>query len=251
MFPTFSKIWMINVSLAVLIVFFGLMTYNVWSKGDNATPEIQTGISPEKPLPVKGIVERTMAPESTYGIVVDKNLFSASRTESVPEKDKTGPPQISEKRIFLYGVVLAGDLKQALISNPDTKPEPGKTKSKDKWVRVGDTLGNFTVADIRQDRIILAEGANQHEILLFDKNKPVRKTTVAQSSAAPTVITTGSPVPAPPAATAAPAMPAATAAAQKPGTEPLAPRIADGKSAPEGEYKIVNTPFGPIKRRIQ
>ncbi len=242
MFPTFSKIWLINVALAALIVFFGMMSFDVWSKGDETIPEIQTGKSIEKPLPGKGIIERAMPPESTFGIVVDKNLFSSSRSESIPEKQKPGPPKISEKMIFLYGVVLAGDRKQALISNPDTGSDAGKNRAKDKWVKVGDTLGNFSVADIRKDKIILTEGANTHEILLYDKNKPARQTIVAEKPRVPTVVTTGSAE-----AATKPEMKPET----KPGTEPPAPRIAEGTSAPAGEYKIVNTPFGPIKRRIQ
>ncbi|MFA5323787.1 MAG: hypothetical protein WC373_14040 [Smithella sp.] len=239
MFPAFSKIWLTNIVLAAFVVFFGTMSFDVWSKGDEAFPEIKTDKSREMSPPAKMIIEREMPPESTYGIVADKNLFSSNRSESLPAKDKSGPLTISEKMIFLYGVVVMGDRKQALISNPE--PETGKSRAKDKWIKVGDTLGNFTVSDIQKDRIILTEGGSTHEILLFDSNKPTRQTTIAQPSADPTVIATG------PAPTAAAAKPADT----KPSTEPPASRIAEGKSAPAGEYRIINTPFGPVKRRIQ
>jgi hypothetical protein len=237
MFRAFSKIWLINILMAAFVVFFGIMSFDVWSKGDETIPEIQTGKSPEKPPPGKRIMERTMTPESTYGIVADKNLFSSNRSESipVPVELKPGPLKISEKMIFLYGVVT-GDRKQALISNPEFGPEAGKSRAKDKWVKVGDTLGNFSVADIRKDRIILTEGASTHEILLYDKNKPARQTIVVEKSAAPAVVSTGS---------------TAAAAAAKPVTEPPKSGIAEGKSAPAGEYKIINTPFGPTKRRIE
>ena len=184
-----------------------------------------------------------MPPESTYGIVAEKNLFSSNRSEVIPEKQKKeGPLKISEKQIFLYGVVVMGDHKKALISNPDPGPVAGKKPaSKDKWVAVGDTIGTFKVADIGKDRIILADGASNHEILLFDKNKPARQVIVAEKPAAPTVVASGPTPAAPAAATAAP--PAA-----KP--EQPASRIAEGKGAP-GEYRIINTPFGPTKRRIQ
>jgi hypothetical protein len=237
MFPAFSKIWLINISLAVFIVFLGIMSFDVWSKGDETIPEIRTGKSPEKPPPGKRIMERAMTPESTYGIVADKNLFSSNRSESIPVELKPGPLKISEKMIFLYGVVVTGDRKQALISNPESGPEAGKSRAKDKWVKVGDTLGNFSVAEIRKDRIILTEGASTHEILLYDKDKPARQTTVVEKSAAPAVVSTGSTAP--------------TAAAAKPGTEPPKSAIAEGKSAPAGEYRIINTPFGPTKRRIE
>jgi hypothetical protein len=235
MFPAFSKIWLINISLAVFVVFFGIMSFDVWSKGDETIPEIRTGKSSEKPPPGKRVMERAMPPESTYGIVADKNLFSPKRSESIPVELKAGPLKISEKMIFLYGVVLAGDSNKALISNPESGPEAGKSRAKDKWVKVGDTMGNFSVAEIRKDRIILTEGASTHEILLYDKNKPARQTTVVEKSAAPAVVATGP----------------AAAAATKPGTEPPKSGIAEGKSAPAGEYRIIKTPFGPTKRRIE
>ena len=56
---------------------------------------------------------------------------------------------------------------------------------------VGDTIGTFSVTDIKKDRIILADGANKHEILLYDKNKPARQVTAAEKAAAPTVVASG------------------------------------------------------------
>jgi hypothetical protein len=113
MFTAFSRIWVINILLAVFVVFFGMMSFDVWSKGDETIPEIQTGKNPEKPLPGKGIIERKMPPDSTYSIVAEKNLFSPNRSEIVPVKqaEKAGPPKISEKMVFLYGVVVMGDRK--------------------------------------------------------------------------------------------------------------------------------------------
>ena len=244
MFAAFSKIWLINISLAVFVVFFGMMSFDVWSRGDETIPEIPSVKSPEKPLPGKRIIERTMPPEPTYGIVAEKNLFSSNRSEVIPEKQKKeGPLKISEKTIFLYGVVVMGDRKKALISNPDPGPVGGKKPaSKEKWVAVGDTIGTFSVSDIRKDRIVLADGAGNHEILLYDKSKPARQVNVAEKPAAPTVVASG------PTAAATAAAGAVTAAAKP---EQPASRVAEGKGAPAGEYRIINTPFGPTKRRIQ
>ena len=248
MFPAISRIWVINILLAAFVVFFGMMSFDVWSKGDETIPELQTGKNPEKPLPGKGIIERKMPPDSTYSIVAEKNLFSSDRSEVVPEKptQKSGPLKISEKMVFLYGVVVMGDQKKALISNPETGSATNKKSvAKEKWVTLGDTLGNFNVADIQKDKIILADGANKHEILLYDKNKPARKINAPEkekpvaSSAASKEAGTGS------------TAPAAAAAAAKPGTEPPPSNVADGKGAPAAEYKIVNTPFGPQKRKIK
>jgi hypothetical protein len=247
MFPVFLKIWLINITLAVLVVFFGMMSFDVWSKGDDTIPEIQTTKSPEKPPIGKRIMDRAMPPESIYGIVADKNLFSSKRAEFIPEKTKTGSPTISGKTIFLHGVILMGDRKKALISNPESGPEAGKSRAKDKWVEVGDTMGDLSVTEIRKDRIILTQGANTQEILLYDKNKPARQITVVEKSTTPTVVTTAPTVvtTAPATATTATAVPVPVAAAKPPS------RIEEGKSASEAGYVIINTPFGPTKRKIE
>ncbi len=237
MFPAFSRIWIINILLAGFVVFFGVMSYEVWSKGDERIPEMQAGKSPQKALPAKAIIERTVPPDATFAIVAEKNLFSSNRSEIIPEKKekKDGPLKVSEKQIFLYGIMVLGNTRKALINNPDPGANAGKKSVKDKWVTVGDMIGTFKVTDIQKDRLILADDAGKHEILLFDKGKPARQMTAVAKPATPTVVTSG---PAPAAKTEAKA-------------EQPAAGAADGKSAPAPEYRIVNTPFGPAKQRIR
>jgi hypothetical protein len=248
MFPASSKIWLINVFLAALVVFVGFMSYDIWTKKDEAIPEIQAVKSSGTPSPVKGIAARAMPPESTYGIVAEKNLFFSNRAESLPKELKPDAPKISEKMIYLYGVVILGDKKQALISNPESGKSAAGKGGKDKWVKVGDAIGNFSVAEIGKEKIVLTEGGNRHEILLYDSKKPARQI-VAQKPAAPTVVATGSTAPAAAAKISGAGSPTATPA-PAPAPTP-APPVAAGKSEPAGEYKIVNTPFGPVKRRIK
>jgi len=88
MFPAFSRIWIINILLAGFVVFFGVLSFEVWSRGDEKIPEMQTGKSPEKALPAKGIAERTVPPDATFAIVAEKNLFSSSRSEIIRKTEK-------------------------------------------------------------------------------------------------------------------------------------------------------------------
>ena len=215
------------------MIFFGIKSLEVWSGGDETIPEIQTGKNSKNPLPGKMITKRTMPPESAYGIVVDKNLFFPDRAEFIPDESEpeTKAPQakVSGKKILLYGVVLMDDYKKALISNP--RPEAGERRA--KWVKTGDRIGDFSVTRIKKDSIILAEGTKKYEIFLYDKDKPKRRTTAAGKSR-PTVVTT---------------KPAAAAAKLK--RRPPMPRISKEKNSSEGEYKIINTPFGKIKRKVK
>jgi len=220
----FSRIWFINIFLAVFVVFFGVKAYGVWSEGEKTG--LQTGID-DKPevRPMKRALKRGMLPESTYEIVVDKNLFSPERAEYIPEEPEPGSTvaslKISGKKVVLYGVVLKGSFKKALISNSDFKGIGKKAL----WVKVGDTVGDLKVADIMKDKVLLSGGAKDYEILLYDKQKPKRQATIAKKTGPVVVGVT----------------PKKSKARQS--------KALKRKGASNIEYEIVNTPFGKIKRR--
>ena len=222
----FSKIWFINLFLAVFAIFFGLKAYGVWSEGEKSSSEVRPIEKPSSRTK-KRIVKKRMPPESDYSVVVERTLFSPERAlpdlqEGEPEAEEIKDLKVSGKRFFLYGVIIMDDYKAALITNPEVKPG----KKKQKWVMVGDSVGGFRVAGIKKDMIILAEGAREHEILLYDKDKPKSRAPV-RKKAKPTVVSTA------------------------PKKSALQPKVSKKKKLPEGKYKIVSTPFGKIKRKIK
>ena len=203
MLPISSRIWLINVVLAATIMFFGILSVDVWTGKPRPVPENAVPTASEAKPPVKKVLNRITPPAPTYDIVAEKNLFSPDRTPGAPEEAGTARPDISEKKIFLYGVVDLGGQKQALVNHPVTAAGvPAAGQSEDTWVRVGDSIGNLKVAQIDKEKIVLVEGTARHEIFLHDENKPVNRQKAApQAQASPTVVVTGSEPksPAPPA----------------------------------------------------
>jgi len=229
----FSKIWLINLILILCAAFVGIKAYGIWS-GDMRPPlQIRPGETrkePPKKKAVKGIPEKKLPPEAAYNVVVGKNLFAPQRTEIKPEETKPKPkvkaPQapkedpLKEKKleaflksIIVYGVVVSDDYKGALVTDVKKTPVPAKGKSTRrtrrpkrpptqgreakgvKWVQIGDELGDFEVAGIRKDRIILKSGSKSYDLLVYDKDKPkIRKAVVARAK--PTIISTSSSRPA-------------------------------------------------------
>ena len=223
----FSKIWLINLFLAVFAISFGLKAYGVWSEGEKGSSKAPPIEKPSS-LSEKRIVKRRMPPESAYSVVVERTLFSPERAlpdlqEEEPEVEEIKDLKVSGKKFFLYGVIIMDDYKAALITNPEVKPG----EKKQKWVMVGDAVGGFRVAGIKKDRIILEEGVKEHEILLYDRDKPKRGAPV-RKKAKPTVVST---------------------APKKSALRP--PTVSKKKKLPEGKYKTVSTPFGKIKRKIK
>jgi hypothetical protein len=206
----FSKIWLINILLAVCVSFFGIKAYGVWSGEKKPVLEMQhaeTRKAQPKRKSKKRISKKMAPPESAYDVVVGKNLFSPERTEAKPEEAKKSPkakPKDSKrdkllmaalKKIVLYGVVIADDYKAALVTDVKTKKVPAKrrlprqkrAKKELIWVKVGDALGDFKVADIMEDRVLLKNGSKSYDVLLYDKNKS-RSRESAVTQAKPTVI---------------------------------------------------------------
>lgn len=241
MIPVTSKIWMMNALLAAGIVVFGFMAADVWTQQKDADLSGHLSVTKAAQPSPKRIDERTLPAESTYNSVAEKNLFSPDRAES-PAGEATEPESpgiVSKQKIFLYGIVTLDGKKQALINYPETGAGVPRGQTKDRWVKAGDSIGDLSVARIDKDRIVLREGASEHEISLHDDNKPVRQQkTVTPGSSTPVVVVTDT-SPEPVATSAAP-----EAAVSQPAS-------AAGKREPDKEYKIIQSPFGPIKRRIK
>ncbi len=100
-----------------------------------------------------------------YAVIAKKNVFSPQREEWVvkavipnpselAKKKKLAekkPPAIKPKKIVLHGIIMAGDMKKALISNPLT----GVSNKKTLYVEEGEELEGYKVISIESDQIRL------------------------------------------------------------------------------------------------
>ncbi len=246
-----SRIWLINIVLTALVVFFGILSVDVWTGKPPAVHDRSDVTDAKAHPPVKKVTSRITPPPANYDIVAEKNLFSPDRMASTTGASDQPQPQISGHKIFLYGVVEMAGQKQALVNHPLTGEVPGtRGQTEDQWVKEGDLIGNLKVAQIGQEKIVLVEDGQRYEIFLHDENKPARRQNPgARPPAAPTVVVTGAEPKAPaPAAVSSAAQPPSRPA---PAPEPDAAKEEKKKQVTEDGYEIVETPFGPFKRRIK
>ena len=187
-----SKIWVVNILLMIFAAFLGLKAYGVWTV-DNSVPKIDKS----KNIPLKGskiagalFDEQPVLPESEYGVVVAKDLFVSERTEPSPvkktpveEKQTLTVAQRKEfdqqlEKMTLFGLIITADSAKALVTDIEFKNVFRRHKTtrqlvikKVKWVKPGDSLGGFKVAEIKNDRIFLTAEKKIYELLLYDKKK--------------------------------------------------------------------------------
>ena len=207
----FSRVWQINLFLTIFIIFFGIKAYGVWAEQEERIPSETRPVRKPLPLSEKNVVIGNMPPESDYEVVVSNNPFMPDRGNSAEGKqqpEKRTKPKIDKKllmrlnaalrRTVLYGVIIAGEYKKALVTSVESGPtgrrKPQRTrapKRRARWVKVGDSLGEFTVDDIRDGSVLLAAAGNQYQVFLYDKEKPKRRVPV-KGKENPTVVSLGS-----------------------------------------------------------
>ncbi len=213
-----SKVWLINVVLVILMAFFGLKAYGVWFQENKGTEIPEMAKKPAQRITKSLVYERKIPPESEYDALMVLNLFSPKRTEIMPDEAKPDEKveklssveqkKIQEKfsKLTLYGLVITNDFAEALVSylaikpvlNSEPKPvfKRGRARAarnknitvkQTKWVKVGDTLGDFKVMAIKPDRVLLKGGDQSYDLLLYDKDH-IKNRGPAKPRIGPTVV---------------------------------------------------------------
>lgn len=202
--------WFVNALLLLFVAFMSFKAYRVWYQNDKGLdiPIVKRtpGSNPDKP---SGLLKSiNIPPESEYDVLVSQNLFSPERTEilsdeTAPEADEKSISDVQQEKfeqslekITLYGMVITENSAEALISDFPILPKPGPRKlisrkekpvRQTRWIKVGDTIGDLKVAEIKPDKVILKVGSTTFDLLLYDKER-IRKRTPVQPKLGPTVI---------------------------------------------------------------
>jgi len=200
------KIWIINFFLVSGVIFFGFKAYGIWSEGKKSPLEIGA-MKEALPQAEKKTAKKGMPPESEYKIIVDKSLFWSDRSAQrprKPEQKKVQPKVVTtaDKRLLnrlkaahrltqLYGVVIVGDHREALISGIFGNTRKKINDRGIKRVKVGDTVGMFKVKEIKDTNVLLTGGGREWPIALFDKDKPKKRAPIKKETG-PIVIVGGS-----------------------------------------------------------
>jgi len=175
------RTWIISLVLAAAAVFFGYQTFEVWSAKDQ--PEFNQPVGkPPQANTARKVVYRRNPGYDTYAVIAEKNLFSSDRREKLPEKSPPPAPVVPlrslDNRFALFGIVIDGDEKKALILNLNKKSAAEKEYI---WLKVGDKIGNLNVSEIQPDQIVLTERGNTYIIRLSDQDHPQKRSVMRKA----------------------------------------------------------------------
>ncbi|MFH0731104.1 MAG: hypothetical protein V2B19_32770 [Pseudomonadota bacterium] len=186
------KLLLINSALSLLLFFIVYQTYQLWQKSKEARSSPPLSISLPKNTGVKAAVaEKTPKPQPVERTAIEMNLFSPERTEYIPpppeKKEEIKTTALPGKKISLFGIVMTDHYQKALITDPYS--EAGKSPY--RWVKAGDTIGDYQVRAIQDQGITVANAGSVYQVLLYDgesgKQRSVGETNAPQQNV-PTVI---------------------------------------------------------------
>ncbi len=247
----FSKIWIINIFLMILIAIISVGIWDIWQKETGIIPKSIAGKTDTISSKKRTTARHKPQSKSAYDVIVDNNLFSSDRMANIEEEAESLPVteeevKVDGEKVVLYGVILMDDYKKALINNPIRD----KGNKENLWIAEGDKIGDLNVKQISAEQILLSDGMKDYNVSLYDPQKQKnskRKTSKTKSgkSKAPQVISAGE---------------KAGASSRKAGSvKKKAERSRSASSdsrrniveTKDGKFQIIETPFGEIKKRIK
>ncbi len=238
-----SKIWIINILLFCMVLFCLARAYDVWI-GQDITPLMTPDDGQEKSRheDAQASVKMTKNIHASefYDAIVRKNLFFPDRTgidEAVNIQANGVVVRGMENtatEILLYGVMILGEERKALISNPF----PEKNEAMIVWVKQGDHLGSgpgesgMIIKEIQNEKIVVSISEKDVEYHVFEaKDELIRNGASATERKAMHQNNENN---------------HSGFGSEPGGDHPEMPF----EISPDGTYKIFETPFGKIKRRI-
>ena len=188
------KLWLANIVLAAAVFFAGMKSIEAWT--EKRVLKIGSTQHPASDLPEKRYEKKEAPPETEYEVVVQDNLFFPDRSESLEkpaESDSSGGqsvvvgPQLQmleqlARQINLYGIFITEDKREAFIGEVAPRKPGAAGGTEINRVKVGDTVGKFTVKEIQRGSVVLAAGGHEWQIALFDKDKPKQRTPVKKET---------------------------------------------------------------------
>jgi hypothetical protein len=174
----------------VVIILF-LKNYETWTRPIEVVPEKEatkkSGTKIEGSPSILGQKEPSAV--EAYILIAEKNIFTPERKDfsiiRPPGAELAKKPLVRPK-IILYGVTFAGDYQSASIINQGRPLQKGEREI--MTLKVGDRIGEYQLAKILPDRIMMEAPEDTFEVLLYDPKMP-KKRVYTKTEAKPTTTT--------------------------------------------------------------
>ncbi len=161
----------LNLLLVCLAIFLAIKNYEVWTQPiDCLVPKgaaAESVIRQETP----SFLEKPSASSKFPSEIAEKNIFSPERKD-FPTPAKAGTLQsIVRPQITLNGVAIGEDYQSAIVFNLGKPLRKGEKET--QTVRIGEKIGEYKLAKILPDRIVMENNGDAFEVILCSSTKKI------------------------------------------------------------------------------
>lgn len=191
----------------IIILLLGLKSYETWNQPFEIIPEKGVVKKAETKPEMSQITgnPKNLPPLESIILISEKNIFNPERKDfPIPIFPPGGEPPkkpVARPQVILYGLTIAEDYQSATIANPGRPIKKGEKEM--MTLKVGGQVGEYRLAKILPDRIMLEAAEDSFEVLLYDPKMPKKRIDV-KTEVKPATVTTISPIPPLPQITEAP-----------------------------------------------
>jgi hypothetical protein len=177
----------------VLILF--LKNYETWTPPIEVVPKKEATKKSGTKVEGSSSIGSQKGPTTveSYVLIAEKNIFAPERKDFRiirPLGAELAKKPLVRPKIILYGVTFSGDYQSASIVNQGRPLQKGEREM--TTLKIGDRIGEYQLAKILPDRIMMETPEDTFEVLLYDPKMPKKRVHI-KTETKPTTIT--SPLP--------------------------------------------------------
>ncbi len=172
-----------------------LKDYKVWTQPIELVPQNEAGKAPREDLKAASaiVLQKEPNPAQFHTLIAEKNIFSPERKD-FPNPSSQHVNTRVRPQIILYGVTIAGDVQLATVVSPGRPLKKGEREAMS--LKAGERIGDYKLASILPDRVILEGGEDKFEVLISDPKKPKQRDEI-RTAVSPAAVVSSQPIQSP------------------------------------------------------
>lgn len=219
------------------VAFVTLVVLLLWTLSPFAAPEKgETKAGPKVENPPAARESKEFSSIESYIFISEKNIFHPDRKEfpivAPPSAAAAAATEVKKPivrpQVVLQGVTIAGEYGAASVSSPGRAMKPGEREL--QTLKKGESIGDYKLAKILPDRIVLQSSEDSFEVLLYDPRVTRKRSDIKTENKPAAVTSLGPPVP----------------SAQAPGTATASVPVPGTGAAPTAGRPVVSAPPAPV-----
>jgi hypothetical protein len=144
--------------LIIIIGFLGFELFSAFASYVDIPLELEMATENKEDVRVKH--KEKVVSEAFLKIITDQDLFRPSRSAPSIKKEKIEKTAAPKNTPRLFGTIILGDNKTAILEDPETKTT--------KTYRINESVSGFVVSEILEDKVVLLNGSEKVEVRLRD-----------------------------------------------------------------------------------